>query len=198
MHPRPLIQIVSAAEGFALAGAAGVILLQALDAGAALEFRRSLIAQEPWRLASGNLVHAGWRHALLNAAAWPLIARLFAAELAPHRQCLLIGASCVVIGALLYLLVPQLAWYRGLSGVLHALFAAGSVDALQAAGGGKARRLPALLLAGVWAKVLAEQAFGAAPAEAAWLGAPLAPAAHLFGAACGTLMALTLRPRPRN
>jgi len=199
MRARSLIQIASGAECLALAGGAAVLLLQAADAGAALEFRRSLAAAEPWRLLTGHLVHLNWRHALLNVIAWLAVARLFSAELTARRQMVVIGASAAGISALFLLLCPQLAWYRGLSGVLHALFAAGAVDALIASDRGAARRLPAALLAGVWLKVLAEQRFGSAIELTGWLGVTGAAAAtvitqaHLYGTVIGTLTALALR-----
>jgi hypothetical protein len=133
------------------------------------------------------------------------VARLFPAELTARRQIVVIGASAAGISVLFLLLSAQLAWYRGLSGVLHALFAAGAVDALLASDRRAPHRfrlpaaLPALLLAGVWLKVLAEQRFGSAMQVSGWLGTAGATAAtvitqaHLYGAICGTLTALTLR-----
>jgi rhomboid family GlyGly-CTERM serine protease len=193
MLRRSLIQVVSPAELAALAGAAVVLLLQALDAGTALEWRRGLLAAQPWRLLTGHLVHLGWRHAVLNAAAWIAVARLFAAELAPRRQFALFVACSLGISAALWLADPQLDWYRGASGALHGLFAAGTLDALLAAPRAAERRLPALLLAGLWLKIALEQAGAGTLAPAAWLGAVVVPPAHLAGAVCGSLAMLALR-----
>jgi len=187
-----LIQIVSAAEGFALAGAAGVILLQALDCGAALEFRRTLLAAEPWRLLTGHLVHSGWRHALLNSAAWIALARLFGRELGPARQAVVLAACMLGTSLLLWQMAPAVSWYRGLSGALHGLCAAGAVLWLaqpQERNGSDARHdriLPALLLAGILAKVLIEQRGAAPPWMQNWIGVTVITQSHLFGAAIGT------------
>jgi rhomboid family GlyGly-CTERM serine protease len=193
MLRRSLIQIVSPAARAALAGAAAVLLLQALDAGAALEWRRGVLAAQPWRLLTGHLVHVGWRHAALNAAAWIAVARLFAAELAPRRQLALFVACGLGTSAALWLLDPPLLWYRGASGVLHGLFAAGALDALLASRRTAQWRLPALLLAGLWLKIGVEQAGAGTLAPAAWLGAAVVTPAHLAGAVSGTLAMLALR-----
>jgi hypothetical protein len=61
MRARSLIQIASRAECFALAGGAVVLLLQAADAGAALEYRRSLAADEPCTWSLGARWRASFR-----------------------------------------------------------------------------------------------------------------------------------------
>ncbi len=191
-----MIRGVSEAERFALAGAAAVLLLQAADLGSTLEYRRALLATEPWRLVTGHLVHANWRHAIVNALAWFATARLFAYELPPARQAWLLAASALGASLLLWLAAPQVAWYRGLSGALHGLFAAAAVlwlaRAVKVRDAGAARRAlaPALLLAAVWAKVLAEQLGGAAITNPSWLGVAVVSQSHLFGAGVGTLAAL--------
>jgi rhomboid family GlyGly-CTERM serine protease len=189
-----LIRIVSGAERFALAGAAAVLLLQCADLGSALEYRRAMLATEPWRLLTAHLVHASWPHALVNALAWVALARLLAPELAPARQAALLASSALGTGLLLWFAAPEVAWYRGLSGALHGLGASGAVLWLAhpAAGGGdglRPRLWPALLLAAVWAKVLAEQVGGGPIADGNWLGVTVITRSHLFGAAWGTLTA---------
>jgi rhomboid family GlyGly-CTERM serine protease len=198
MQWRSLIQIVSQAERLAVCGAGLLLVLQAADVGAALEYRRGLLAAEPWRLITAHLVHVGWRHAAVNAVAWLAVARLFAAELPALRQLALVGACAIGISLALWLTQPQLDWYRGASGVLHGLFAAAALEALLAARqrtrrGAADRWLPALLLAGVWLKILAEQRTGGTPAPAAWLGAAVVTRAHLAGAICGSMALLAMR-----
>ncbi|HUD25499.1 MAG TPA: rhombosortase [Burkholderiaceae bacterium] len=182
---------VGPAERFALAGVAVVLLLQAAGLGPALEYRRALLASQPWRLLTCHLVHANWRHAAGNAAAWLALAWLLAPELPPARQALLLASSALATGLLLWLAAPDVAWYRGLSGALHGLAACAAVLWLARPGlaGGRTGRLwPALLLATVWIKVTAEQV-GAAPlATENWVGVAVVTRAHLFGAATGTLI----------
>ncbi len=199
MRARDLIPTLSDAEAWALAGAAALLALQASGLAPLLEYRRSLLMAEPWRLLTAHLVHVGWHHTLLNAVAWIAVARLFAGELTARRQLIVLAFCALAISALLAGCEPQLAWYRGLSGALHGLFAAGAVTGLAPADGaprhaprGGRRWLPAFLLAAVWLKVLYEQIDGATLAPPAWLGAAVVTRAHLFGAAAGTAAGLAI------
>ncbi len=182
-----------------IAACVGSILVLALlwvpDASAVLEYRRASIATEPWRLLTAHLVHVNARHALLNAAAWYLIARLFASDLSASHQlfALTLGGLCVGVGLLL--LFPGIAWYRGLSGALHALFFAGSTVRLGRSFLHSPRDswlFPAVLVSAGWIKVGFERPVGSATPYVAWLGATTVPQAHLIGAACGALVGLAL------
>jgi rhomboid family GlyGly-CTERM serine protease len=193
---------VAPAERFALAGACALLLLQSAGLGSALEYRRAMLAAEPWRLLTGHWVHVNWRHAVLNALAWVALARLYAPELPPLRQATLLTGSALGTGLLLWVAAPDVAWYRGLSGALHGLFAAGAAlwlarpAAAALPGARRAWWWPALLLAAVWAKVLAERTIGPiAPGN--WLGVVVITRAHLFGVAVGTVLGIltaVLRP----
>jgi rhomboid family GlyGly-CTERM serine protease len=201
MGARSLFRSLPGAQYFALAGAAAVLLLQAADLGSALEYRRPVLATEPWRLLTSALVHANWRHAILNALAWVATARLYAPELPPARQATLLAASALGTSLLLWLAAPQVAWYRGASGALHGLFAGAAVLWLAAsarprgAGAWRQRLAPALLLAAVWAKVLAEQLGSAPLTNENWVGVAVVTQSHLFGAAAGTLASILLSAR---
>lgn len=186
---------LSPAERLALAGAALLLLLQALPAlQPALEYRAATAWSQPWRLATAHLVHVNWTHAAINAAAWWVVARLFAPELKIRAQLAVMAVAAVAIGAGLALLHPGIAWYRGFSGVLHGLFFAGSVQWLIETLRTPAHRtlralwLPVVLLAGGAIKVVAEQPVGSTTPFADWLGAGTVPQAHLFGAAAGAVM----------
>lgn len=192
---------LSAAERLALAGALGLLLLQALSTGAAplldagaLEYRAAAAFGEPWRLVTGHLVHINWAHALINAAAWWVVARLYAPELPPRRQLAVLGASALAISLGLATLHPTIVWYRGFSGVLHALFFSGSVQWLRVALRGprtlRTLWLPAVLVAGGALKVALEQPAGSSTPYADWLGAGTVPQAHLLGALTGAVFGL--------
>lgn len=176
----------------ALGGAAVLLLIHAAGLGTALEYRRDWLAGQPWRLLTGNWVHINWRHALADAAAWVAMARLYAPELRPGRQAVVILAACTAIGFSFAFCEPTLAWYRGFSGVLHALFAAGAILWL-AADRGKATGVwrlesfgPWILLGLLGVKVLAES-LGWRTGDERWVGAPLVARAHLVGALAGVL-----------
>jgi rhomboid family GlyGly-CTERM serine protease len=182
---------LSAAERVALAGAALILLLQALPLGGVLEYRAAIGSTQPWRWISGHVIHINWPHALINAAAWVIVARLFAPDLSAPRQLLALLFAALVISAGLTLAWPTIEWYRGLSGALHGLFFAGATVWLIKARPRTLRALwlPAALLVGGWIKIALEWP-GAELPYADWLGASIVPQAHLLGAACGTLLGL--------
>lgn len=185
---------LSTAERWALGIAAAVLLLHASGLGEAFEYRRALLANEPWRLLTGHLVHINWPHAAINAAALLIVARLFAPDLSAPRQLNVLLSASVVIGLGLAVLAPGILWYRGLSGVLHALFFAGAAKWLFSVRSRALRDLwlPAALFAGGWIKVALEQPAGSALPYADWLGAAVVPQAHLLGAAWGSMSGLLL------
>jgi len=200
---------LSRAERLALAGALALVLLHAAVAlapplGSALEYRHAALQPQPWRTLTGHLVHINWPHVLVNAAAWVIVARLFAQELMPARQLLVLIATGVVISAGLAHFYPEIAWYRGFSGVLHGLFFAGATTWLLGAFVQRETRtlraawLPAALVLGGWIKVLLEQPAAGATPFAQWLGAATVPQAHLLGTASGTAFALLFCVWPRS
>lgn len=184
----------STAERWALGIAAVVLLLHASGLGDAFEYRRALLTNEPWRLLTGHLVHINWPHAVINAVALLIVARLFAPDLSAPRQLVVLISAGVVIGLGLAALAPGILWYRGLSGVLHALFFAGAATWLFSVRQLTARALwlPATLFVGGWIKVALEQPAGGVLPYADWLGAAVVPQAHLLGAAWGSVFGLLL------
>jgi len=190
---------MSRAERFAFSGALALLVLHAVvfawpGVGAALEYRRAVLNVEPWRLLTGHWVHINWPHALVNAVAWFVVARLFAPELPPLRQLVALVSASVAIGIGLAIAFPAVDWYRGFSGVLHALFFAGATAWLLAMLARRESRslrmlwLPGALIVGGWIKVLLEQPPAGAVSYAEWLGAATVPQAHLLGAAWGVLL----------
>ena len=184
---------ISRAEVAAIAIAVLILILQALPGAAgALEYRYAALTSEPWRLLTGHLVHVNWQHALINAVALWVVARLFAPDLSARRQLGALIAAAFAISIGLALLYPSIVWYRGLSGALHGLYFAGAAKWLVQARPREFRRLwlPAVLFIGGWIKVGLEQPGGATTPYADWLGTGTVPQAHLIGAACGTLFGL--------
>lgn len=185
----------------ALAGAGLILLLQAMPSiPPLLEYRRAALATQPWRLLAGHLVHVNWTHALVNAGAWLLLAALFASRIGARRQLAIMVIGAVFISAALAVCIPSVAWYRGASGALHALFFAGATAAV----GGSLRRrrapsepLPLALLAGGWIKVALEQPGDGGAIYAEWLAATIVPQAHLLGALAGSALGLLFAARAR-
>jgi rhomboid family GlyGly-CTERM serine protease len=158
------------------------------------EYRRALAAREPWRLFTGHFVHLTFLHALLNAVALLLLDRLFTDRLRPRGLFAILGLAPILISLVFRLVLPELQWYRGLSGVLHAVYFAGCVVWI-AAGAGRARWLPAAALIGGSLKVLLEQPWDASFPMHDLLRVAVVPQAHLIGAIVGTAAGLVLRQR---
>lgn len=161
------------------------------------EYRRVLTAREPWRLFTGHFVHLGFVHALLNCVALVLLGRLFADRLKPPVFFGILAAAPVLISLLFLATLPELHWYRGLSGALHALFFAGCVVWIGTTAG-RARWLPVAALIGGTVKVLFEQPWdGSFPVHEV-LRVAVVPQAHLIGAIVGTATGLLLRMRQQG
>ena len=179
--------------GYGLVLAAVLLLLALLAAGGepwrqALQYQRDAIgAGEWWRLLGAHAVHLGPRHALLDALGLVLLWVLYARALAPWRWLVALGAALAAIDAGLWWLSPEIAWYVGISGLLHGAWAAG------AAASWRTERRHALLSLGLLgAKLAAEQWHGGGVAGS---GLPVVVAAHLYGALGGLAGALAMRGR---
>ncbi len=160
----------------------------------ALEYRRDAIAHgEFWRLVTAHLMHLTPTHAVLDVAGLLLVAWIFAVEIGPRGQVVVcvLGAAAVDFG--LWALHPEVDRYVGLSGVLHAWFAAGATRWLLASDTtGDSQQLVhrkrawgAALLLGLAVKLFLESR-----QQAFWLdGAAftVVTAAHRWGAAAGVL-----------
>lgn len=86
-----------------------------------------LDAGEYWRLLTGHLVHDSGRHLALNLAGVTCLVVLFPRHYSVGNWLLIAAASVIAIDAGLVWNEPQVAWYVGLSGVLHGVLAAGAI-----------------------------------------------------------------------
>lgn len=195
----------TAVDAFRLDRARGVVLLAVValvlllgaggdDVTRALRYERAALARgELWRLISGHLVHLNAGHLLLNVAGLGMVWLLFAAEYTLGRWALVAAAGVLAMDAGFWSLMPGLVWYVGLSGLLHALFAAGCVRWI-----GQGARDGWLVAAIFAAKLAWEQTAGPLPFTEASTGGPVVVEAHLFGAAGGALAALAFAVRDRH
>ncbi|MEJ2591714.1 MAG: rhombosortase [Candidatus Thiodiazotropha sp.] len=150
-----------------------------------LEYNRTaILAGEWWRLVSGHFVHLSGSHLLMNLAALWLIRELFLQRENP-LVCCLYRLPLLTIGTALGLLLlsPELAWYRGLSGILHGLLVFALLQQLTRQPGSTALLLT--LLAG---KLAWEQLAGPLPGSESWTGGRVIVDAHLYGALSGVLL----------
>jgi rhomboid family GlyGly-CTERM serine protease len=158
------------------------------------EYRRALAAREPWRLFTGHYVHLSFLHVALNVVALLLLYRLFADRLRPREFFAILGLAPILMSLVFWLVLPELQWYRGLSGVLHAVYFAGCVVWI-AASAGRAGWLPVAALIGGALKVLLEQPWDASFPVHEMLRVAVVPQAHLIGAIVGAAAGLALRQR---
>ncbi len=164
--------------------------------GELLRYQRSgLLAGEWWRLFSGHLVHLGWSHLWLNLAGlllvWTLVGRAFSLP----NWWGLIGVSLLGISLGLLWWLPELSWYVGLSGLLHGMLVAGSLQLAL-----RGEREAVMVLAIVVAKLAWELWQGPMPGSREAAGGEVVVQAHALGGLCGALyvgvMRVLLRRKP--
>ncbi len=162
--------------------------LQALGLDTMLRYSREEIEQgQWWLLLTGNLVHLGWSHLVLNLAGLLMVWWFFDEEFSVAEWLWILLVSGLFVTGGLFLFDPQLIWYVGLSGVLHGLFIAGGIRLL-----GRDTRFAVLLLALFAAKLTWEQLFGSLPGTSDMAGGPVVVNSHLYGAIGGAVAALLL------
>jgi len=184
------LALPSGSSWWPLAGVALLCLVLGFGAEEAREWgryeREAIEAGEFWRLLTGHLVHSGWSHLWLNLAALGLLAVLFAEARTPLGWLWVLLSSAVVIDVGLYLLQPGVAWYVGLSGVLHGVIAAGSLSSL----GREQTKSSLVIVAALLAKLGFEHWFGPLPLTQSASAGPVVVAAHLYGAVGGAMTAI--------
>jgi rhomboid family GlyGly-CTERM serine protease len=152
-----------------------------------LRYQRDGLADgEFWRLVTGHLVHLGPSHMVMNIAALAILALLFVPLLRPLDWLWVCLVSALAIDAGLYWLSPEIVWYVGLSGVLHGCWAGAAIRAW-ALDTRQAVALTGMILL----KLGFEAVYGPLGITGAVAAGPVVSVAHAYGAAGGTLWALT-------
>ncbi len=187
---------VSSIQGAWLVGLLAAVLVLLWFTGESgrelLRYERSAVLHgQYWRLLTGHLVHGSGQHLLLNAVGLGLIAALFPREYSLRAWLLILGSSIATIDLGFVLLEPQLAWYVGLSGVLHGALAAGAIGWWRH----ESRALALALTAVLVGKLAWEQWHGALPLSG---DMPVVVDAHLYGAVGGALAGGLLWVRSRD
>ena len=155
---------------------------------ARIMFRFDVDQQEAgqwWRLLTANLVHTNLNHWLLNSAGLLMIWWIFQGQLKPQSWTLLLIIMAPLHLALLYWLAPDLKWYVGLSGLLHAWLAAAAVFDTRGH-----YWVGYFLLAGLIGKVTWEFFYGASAQVSEFIEASIATEAHLAGIIVGIIFGL--------
>jgi len=173
---------------------ATAVLLFGDDAATALRYDRAAIAASEFvRLVSGHAVHLSVAHYILNVAGLLVVWYLVGAAFSNRLWAVIIATSIAAMDAGFWFLMPTLAWYVGLSGLLHGILAAGIT------GIWRTRRTEALILAGLMlGKLIHEALIGPLPGSEGTAGGDVVTEAHLLGAiggfAAGLLFSIRVRP----
>lgn len=161
----------------------------------ALQFDRTLIAANQWwRLFSGQFIHYGIYHLLMNVAALLLVGFILLRNINLLFYCELLAITLTAVGLGLYVNNPELSYYAGLSGVLHGLIVAGLLLTLV-----ETPIFNGLALVAVAGKILQEQS-ASFDVNHPLLPVPVAVDAHVYGALAGlvfgcVILALSLRKK---
>lgn len=188
------IKRITPQMGLWLALFTGCLLLQIAGFEQALRFDRVAIKGGEWyRLFSANLVHLNMMHLWLNMAGLLLVAIFFGRYLSLWRWALLLLLTAPGVTLAMYWFNPSIAYYVGLSGVLHGLFAAGSLAEI--------RRFPLsgwLLLLALVAKLSWEQIHGALPGSESMIHGKVVVDSHLYGFISGLIVTGALYGQPHR
>ena len=149
--------------------------------------REYLASGQLWRLVTGHFVHLGWTHLLLNLGGLALVFWLVGQAFRWRQWLYITGISVAAIDAGFWFLYPELAWYVGLSGLLHGLLAAGLLRGLLSQD-----RESLILAAFIVAKLAWEQIGGPLPGSEATSGGTVIVDAHLYGAVGGLIAAASM------
>jgi rhomboid family GlyGly-CTERM serine protease len=154
--------------------------------------RAAIAAGGWWRLLTAHAVHLDAHHLLLNGLGLVLMWSLFAQDYDAVEWCAIVLSGALAISSGLWWLSPNVGWYVGASGVLHAVMAAGTVRHLAAREWDRW-----ILLVGLAGKLAYEQLAGPPPKL-------IVVDAHLYGAMAGFIVGAVLcgrmaiiRHRPR-
>lgn len=135
---------------------------------------------EIWRLLTPHFVHLGWSHFAMNMFGLFLVFFFFASCLSWQYWLSTFTISALSISGLIFFLNPEIQWYVGMSGVLHALFIVGGLADIVV------RKWEGITFTAlVIAKVIYEQTFGPLPGSEEAAGGKVLTDAHFYGAIIG-------------
>lgn len=172
----------------------GAVLAWSVDRQA-IDWQPSLAGAQPWRAVTAVFVHYSGLHLAANLAGALLVSALGHAVPVPPRGVLAWLAAWPLTQWGL-LLQPELLHYGGLSGVLHAGVAVVAVH-LIFAGAPSRRRIGAVILAVLCAKVILEAPWQGPLRHPEGWDIAVAPFAHATGLAAGAICAIAAEWRHR-
>jgi rhomboid family GlyGly-CTERM serine protease len=152
-----------------------------------LDWQPARLTSEPWRTFSAAFVHWSPLHLALNLLAATVVAGFGWAARLPGRATVAFALAWPLT-QLGLLIQPALAHYGGLSGVLHAGVAVGTVW-LMAGGPGQQRRIGVAVFVGLCFKLVLEEPWGPPLRSGGGWDIAIAPVAHATGTLAGILAA---------
>ena len=168
------------------AGLAILLQLGGPDSVALFRFDRADVAPgQLWRVMTGNFLHLGVAHLLMNLAGLALLGIAGRNLFSGYQWAIILLFSLLGTGVGLYFLSPGITWYVGLSGVLHGLILALCVALIA-----HQPRIALGIAVVVVGKLLWEQWQGAIPLTSQLAGGTVVVDAHLYGSLAGVLAAL--------
>lgn len=138
-----------------------------------------------WLLVTGHFVHLNLAHYLLNTFAWVLIWTFAFSYMTLSLWVISFLLCALGTGLGMFWFYPELAWYVGLSGVLHGVLC---IVLIRMAVHNPRDWLIYLVMAGMLVKVLSEQLYGPTPGTAELVGEPVIVDAHLCGLVSGAIV----------
>lgn len=186
-------------------GCSALALTSLPDGMEILRYERSALASgELWRVLGAHFVHINTMHLLYNLLGLGLICELLWGALPARHGLGMLLCGALAVSAGIWWLQPQIAWYAGLSGALHALWAGCALAGCWPAG--RVNSMPQLAtsefpprrarLSRRWIfrsalALLCIKLYGdwiwQADAMAGVDGLPVVSVSHLYGAAAGLL-----------
>lgn len=149
--------------------------------------REQILAGQVWRLFTGHLVHLGWEHLLLNLAGLVLTYLVFYRYLADGQGVFAVFFIALGVSAGLLLFNPGLAWFVGLSGLLHGLLMFAALLAVFDKTNAN-RKFYIIFIILILIKIGYEQVIGPMPTSAVLKNYKIISDAHLYGAVSGVVL----------
>lgn len=107
-------------------------IIQLFGLGNYLRYERiAIINGAIWRVVTGQLVHWNWSHLIMNLAALALILVINNNIKLKINWSRITFICLISVGLGLFIFNPEVAWYVGLSGLIHGWFAAGIIILFQ-------------------------------------------------------------------
>lgn len=153
-----------------------------------LDWQPALALDQPWRAWTAAAVHWSPWHLGINALGCGVVAVFGLAARVPARSALA-WAAAWPLGHAALALQPALASYGGMSGVLHGGVAVAAWHLARHDAAPARRRVGALVLAGLTAKIVLEAPWGAPTRSVPGWDFAVAPLAHATGAMAGLVCA---------